>query len=525
MKTLFEAIESGDVGEVWQAVKAGAALDEIDGNTEMTPLALAAEAGHTEIVRILLAAEADANLGGATTPLEAAVVEGHIETVAALLEAGADVNLAVEDGFTPLMTASATGDLRLVRCLLDAGARPRKTNDDGDTAISLAQEEGHDAVVKLLRSRSRRRKAAPEEPEAPAPAPESSDDAATSTAGDEPRDSGDEATTPKPEASSEGTDEETRPPSAEDGESSDSSADRTAPAAAAASPDSEPTEASPDEPSPVADSQEAAEDSATGGSAQEEPSEDRESEPEQSPPVAEGPAADARPAPDADSETPVEPEAPPATSEPPAQVASHRLAESKVMIEKLEILKKRIAGGGETLDPSAFEGLDLEEPDTAGYRPLMAAAYFGELEIVEALLEGGVEIDATDRTDSGLTALAWAAQSESPRRFEVLSALARAGAELDRRCGHNQRTALMHAAAADVGLDRPPQERFAATTRHLIELGAQTEITDRRGLTVWRLMKRDALGARTSTVYRRRLHQMLRVLEYCGARPIASHAV
>jgi len=154
---LFDAIERGDAGTVWQQVQRGIRFDQIDESTELTPLALAAEAGHAEIVRILLSAGASPDLGGATTPLEAAVVGGHHEVVEALMRHDVDVNKAVEEGFTPLMTAAATGDLELVRILLNAGARSRAKNDDGDTAITLAEDAGHFGVAVVLRARRPRK--------------------------------------------------------------------------------------------------------------------------------------------------------------------------------------------------------------------------------------------------------------------------------------------------------------------------------------------------------------------------------
>jgi hypothetical protein len=119
----------------------------------------------------------------------------------------------------------------------------------------------------------------------------------------------------------------------------------------------------------------------------------------------------------------------------------------------------------------------------------------------------------------------YAVRSRSRERHEVIALLAAASADLDRPCGRNRRTALMHAAEADVYLEREDGGDFGGTTRQLIELGAALGATDRRGQTVWRQIKRDALGAPTFSPSRRRLHQMLRLLESCGARPVASHKV
>jgi hypothetical protein len=83
----------------------------------------------------------------------------------------------------------------------------------------------------------------------------------------------------------------------------------------------------------------------------------------------------------------------------------------------------------------------------------------------------------------------------------------------------------MHAADADVYLDRVEGPVFAHSTKTLIELGARMESKDARGNTAWQLIKKDAIGAPTYGASRRRLHQMLRVLEHGGAIPIASHAV
>lgn len=167
----------------------------------------------------------------------------------------------------------------------------------------------------------------------------------------------------------------------------------------------------------------------------------------------------------------------------------------------------------------------IDDRDGDGRTPLMLAAAHGEPEPVRLLVDAGARPDLTDGTPSGCSALVYAVRSSSPRRNETVSVLAAAGADVNQACGRNRRTPLMHAAETDVYLETDSQLGFALTTKILISLGANLELKDRRGRTVWRLTKLNALGARTSSAYRRRLHQMLRVLEHAGAKPIASHLV
>jgi ankyrin repeat protein len=489
LTTLFEAIERADAGTVWQLAKDKSIdVHQVDEVTEMTPLALAAESGQEEIVRTLLDAGADPNVGGATSPLEAAVVEGHVAIVQALIEAGADVNQAVEDGFTPLMTAATTGDVELVELLLDAGARPRKRNDEGQTAISLADEAGHDDVVEALRAASRRRreadKAAAEEAEkareAAAPAAEAEERAATAEEAREPA------------AGEEGEPEAEEPGEEVSGEDVAEGAEAGA---------------------------EIAEVGAETTAAETAPRRSRDVEEE---------AAEAKKALDQAAEEAAPVGAPRSAADAAAEEAAAAVeSEFDRFNEPLAELKKRIEEGADDAVASFLEGddLDLEARDDWGRTPLMAAAYLGDPKVVRALLAAGAAVGAADDTDAGETALVYAVKSLSPERNQTVEALVEAGADVDRRCGRNQRTPLMHAAEADVYLDREPHMSFALTTKKLLELGADVHAKDRKGNTVWRLIKRDALGARTSSVYRRRLHQMLRVLEHAGAEPIASHQV
>ena len=79
-------------------------------------------------------------------------------------------------------------------------------------------------------------------------------------------------------------------------------------------------------------------------------------------------------------------------------------------------------------------------------------------------------------------------------------------------------TPLMYAATADVYVPDPHSKIFGGTARHLIQLGADLEGTDHHGNTVWSVIKRNAQSALRSSPFRRRLFDMLKVLEAAGAK-------
>lgn len=72
-----------------------------------TPLHLAAQTGHKDVVELLLAYKADANARSLRgwTPLHFAAANGHRDVVALLLAKNADVNARTDRGETPLCLA------------------------------------------------------------------------------------------------------------------------------------------------------------------------------------------------------------------------------------------------------------------------------------------------------------------------------------------------------------------------------------------------------------------------------------
>lgn len=148
---LAEAVQAGQTGTAALLMDRGLGLDKkeehswlhmaawegrtpvirclIDaGGTPQLPhsvLSSAAEAGHLEIVDLLLNAGVDVNgLGdNHASALQAAAWGGHLDVVRRLLLAGASVDIASKWGWRPIHSALWTGRQDIAQLLLDHGAR------------------------------------------------------------------------------------------------------------------------------------------------------------------------------------------------------------------------------------------------------------------------------------------------------------------------------------------------------------------------------------------------------------------
>lgn len=98
-------------------------------------------AGDIEGVTQVLAAGADPNAGDDVgyTPLHVAIQQKHVEVVQLLLESGADPNRADKHGNVPLWTAvqNWAHDDRILLLLLNKGADPRIANNYGRSPLSI----------------------------------------------------------------------------------------------------------------------------------------------------------------------------------------------------------------------------------------------------------------------------------------------------------------------------------------------------------------------------------------------------
>lgn len=122
-------------------IEAGVDLN-IANNTGITVLALAIHYGSLDIIKLLLAAGADANL---PCQLFASWVLGNSELH--------DLTREYACGTTaPLNLAVAFGRLEMAQVLLDAGADPRFIDQKGRTALKIATKEGHQDIITLLKN-------------------------------------------------------------------------------------------------------------------------------------------------------------------------------------------------------------------------------------------------------------------------------------------------------------------------------------------------------------------------------------
>jgi len=124
------AAVNDDVPMLKLALGAGCDPKAITSPYQGTALIAAAHLGHTQVVRVLIAAGAPldhVNNLGWTALIESIVLanggRNHTDTLDALVKAGASVNIADRQGVTPLGHAKSRGYGEMVRILESAGAK------------------------------------------------------------------------------------------------------------------------------------------------------------------------------------------------------------------------------------------------------------------------------------------------------------------------------------------------------------------------------------------------------------------
>ncbi|NWW70444.1 ASB3 protein, partial [Climacteris rufus] len=143
----------GSVGCLRVLLEAGADLNNVTTESATTPLFLAVENKHAEVVKFLL--QHGANVEGSHSwsgwnSLHQASFQGSTDIMQMLLEKGASKDCRDDFGITPLFVAAQYGQLESLRLLLSHGAGVNCQAKDRATPLLIAAQEGHLDCVELL---------------------------------------------------------------------------------------------------------------------------------------------------------------------------------------------------------------------------------------------------------------------------------------------------------------------------------------------------------------------------------------
>jgi hypothetical protein len=122
------------------------------GVAEKTPIHAAADAGHVDLLSLLLehGADADGRSFIDHTPLHVASWSGKIDAGKFLLDRGADINARDSEDWTALHLAALVGRVEFAQMLLERGAVVDARSDQGRTPFYQAVNGGNIQLVRLL---------------------------------------------------------------------------------------------------------------------------------------------------------------------------------------------------------------------------------------------------------------------------------------------------------------------------------------------------------------------------------------
>jgi len=121
-------------------------VDVKDDMMKLTPLACAAERGHTKVVELLEKSGAEVNSADVIKrrPIHLAADVGFLDTVQLLLDLGATIDCRSKDGFTPLHRAVMHCYYDIAELLLDNGANVHIRSKEGWTMLYIAVQADGD---------------------------------------------------------------------------------------------------------------------------------------------------------------------------------------------------------------------------------------------------------------------------------------------------------------------------------------------------------------------------------------------
>lgn len=145
------AASQSDLATAELLAESGAEMDSVDSRG-VSPLLVASQKGHVEMVRFLLSKGAlvERRTHEGRTALHHAAENGHAAVVEVLLENGAQPNLPMSDGRTALQAAVLAGHQAIVAMLLEKGADPDAHAEGTSPLLVIAAFNGELETVRLL---------------------------------------------------------------------------------------------------------------------------------------------------------------------------------------------------------------------------------------------------------------------------------------------------------------------------------------------------------------------------------------
>lgn len=148
---LRHASQEGRLLEVTALIDQGANVHTCDV-LGRSPLHLAAEKGHADVVRMLLICDADAGMQSGThmTPAHFAAGSGHLAVLSLLLQHGVDLEARNRAGMTPLHLAAWHNHTSALLALLGRGAAIEARDRDRKTPLHLAANGSNGTLLALI---------------------------------------------------------------------------------------------------------------------------------------------------------------------------------------------------------------------------------------------------------------------------------------------------------------------------------------------------------------------------------------
>ncbi|TKS89498.1 Ankyrin-3 [Collichthys lucidus] len=125
---------------------------DVESKNDITPLHVASKRGNSNMVRLLLerGAKIDARTKDGLTPLHCGARSGHEQVVEMLLDRGAPILSKTKNGLSPLHMATQGDHLNCVQLLLHHDVPVDDVTNDYLTALHVAAHCGHYKVAKVI---------------------------------------------------------------------------------------------------------------------------------------------------------------------------------------------------------------------------------------------------------------------------------------------------------------------------------------------------------------------------------------